>query len=400
MGKRGSLKKKLLLLLGSALVAAGLTELFLREVVILDGMLWKLDDKLLFRTWPGRRTLYWVGDENAGWVYTRINSAGLRGAELGAKDRPRLVVYGDSFIQGEYCNEEATFVVQLARALRENAAADVEVLNAGVTAYGPDQALLKFEQEADALQPDAVLLCFCSLNDFGDPVRNKLVWIGEQGELVPNRFVIDASIHEGYAKRIDRENSIALLRTARSQWKRFTRAEKDAPTGFVSKQRKSRLAEYEEFVLQRDDRVTSLFSDNYDADMATQIDSRSSKFKQALARAILERFRDRCRERGIPLYLLGIPAEIDVVPSAIEATELAAHPAYRPEALSQAVARIAAALEIPCLDLYPSFRDRASEALFNPGQDAHWSPHGQRVAAELAASFLLESPQIETLLAR
>jgi hypothetical protein len=400
MARRGSVRKKLLLLLGSTLAAALLTELFLREVVVLDGMLWQLDEKLLFRTWPGKRSLRWVDDTGAGWIYTRINSAGLRGPELGAKDRPRLAVYGDSFVQGEYCNESETFVVQLSNALRERASADVEVLNAGVTAYGPDQALLKFEREADALQPDAVLLCFCSLNDFGDPVRNKLFWIGEQGELVPNRFQIDASVHEGYEKRVDREHSSALLRTARFVWKSLTREEKGEPADFVAKQRKIRLAEYDEFVLQRDDRVTSLFSDNYDADMATEIDCPSSKFKQALARAILERFRDRCRERGIPLLVLVIPAEIDIEPSELEARSLAGHASYRPEALTETAVGIAGALEIPCLDLYPLFREHANQGLFNPGIDAHWSPRGQDVAADSAAGFLLEMPQLEPLLSR
>ena len=51
----------------------------------------------------------------------------------------------------------------------------VQVVNAGVAAYGPDQACLALEADlAAGLDPDLVVLCVFAGNDWGDLLRNKL----------------------------------------------------------------------------------------------------------------------------------------------------------------------------------------------------------------------------------
>ena len=76
----------------------------------------------------------------------RASSCG-RGEQL-------VAVYGDSLVLAENVPLRETFVVRLEEHLR---AADLPVrtLNAGVTGYGPDQSLLKFEREVRALRPAA-----------------------------------------------------------------------------------------------------------------------------------------------------------------------------------------------------------------------------------------------------
>lgn len=69
-----------------------------------------------------------------------------------APGAPRIFLIGDSFTYGLGVEDEATFAAQLAR--RTGA----HVINAGVNAYGLDQALLMWEEEGRALHPDVVVL--------------------------------------------------------------------------------------------------------------------------------------------------------------------------------------------------------------------------------------------------
>lgn len=103
-----------------------------------------------------------VLDEALGWRMTpmlardgvRHNSLGFRGsieyAERGTG--PRILTIGDSFTYGLGVRDEETFAAQLSQLTK------VEVINAGVNAYGVDQALLMWEQEGRRFKPDVVVL--------------------------------------------------------------------------------------------------------------------------------------------------------------------------------------------------------------------------------------------------
>jgi hypothetical protein len=97
----------------------------------------------------------------------RTNARGLRDdrdvpyARSGAF---RILVLGDSFTEGLQVDLDATFARRLERALRA-AGAPVEVLNAGVSAWGTDNALLWFRHEGRRYRPDLVLLAFNTGND-------------------------------------------------------------------------------------------------------------------------------------------------------------------------------------------------------------------------------------------
>src|SRR6185436_5789593 len=62
----------------------------------------------------------------------------------------------------------------------------VEVINAGVTAYGPDQACLRIEDEVARLDPDLVVLAVFADNDFGDLARDKIFRLDGDGRLREN----------------------------------------------------------------------------------------------------------------------------------------------------------------------------------------------------------------------
>jgi hypothetical protein len=135
----------------------------------------------------GTREVAWVYDARLGWRNrprfagydsisgpdqgaVHINSLGLRGGELAAKRGPRVAVFGDSFVFGTGVDEEHVFTTHLERLLRRRRG-DYDVINLGVNGFSTDQELLLFQEMADRLRPDVVILVMCD-NDFNGNLQD------------------------------------------------------------------------------------------------------------------------------------------------------------------------------------------------------------------------------------
>ncbi len=115
----------------------------------------------------------------SGWLRTReftsfvkFNAQGLRGPEV-AVPKPagtlRVLVLGDSVVEGAQVAQEATVAALLARELEAlETSGRIETVNAGVAGFGTAQQLLFLEREGAALQPDLVVLVFTIANDVAD----------------------------------------------------------------------------------------------------------------------------------------------------------------------------------------------------------------------------------------
>ncbi len=119
--------------------------------------------------WEPNRWVGWTHTPDArGWaqqclrgkiewrVYTRINGHGLRDRDIPYERQRkfRILVLGDSFTEGMQVEQDETFPKLLEQRLGNG----VEVLNAGVAAYGTDSELLFWEREGWKYRPDLVLL--------------------------------------------------------------------------------------------------------------------------------------------------------------------------------------------------------------------------------------------------
>jgi len=97
-----------------------------------------------------------------------VNSLGFRGPEL-ARTKPagvrRAVVLGDSVAFGDGLELEDTFPVRLQELLRADGLR-AEVANLGVGGYDVLDEVVSFERLGRDLEPDAVVLAFCT-NDAG-----------------------------------------------------------------------------------------------------------------------------------------------------------------------------------------------------------------------------------------
>jgi len=93
-----------------------------------------------------------------------INSLGMRDEEFPADKAVgtrRILHVGDSIAFGLGVDAQWRYSDYLDRALGD----DVEVINAAVPGWGTDQEVLHFEQVADRLRPDIVVLNFTMMND-------------------------------------------------------------------------------------------------------------------------------------------------------------------------------------------------------------------------------------------
>lgn len=111
----------------------------------------------------GRMTYHprlgWIprpGRASDGWTST-VDASGIRsnGRSMSTESRPVLAV-GDSFTFGDEVEDRETWAAYLEAILNKR------VLNAGVGAYGIDQAFLRAELLLDSYDPDVVILSFIS----------------------------------------------------------------------------------------------------------------------------------------------------------------------------------------------------------------------------------------------
>lgn len=171
--------RRIALLLGGLLLALGLAELLARTMApipaeeLLFGApdrspagLYRPDGTLFLSPTPGFRGAI-------GPVELRINGLGTRGPEPGPG--PHWLAVGDSFTMAVQVGEAEHFTTKLGAAL------GVELLNGGVDGYSTGQALLRYQQLAERVALDGVLLLFFLGNDLTDNQR----WPNIQATLDP-----------------------------------------------------------------------------------------------------------------------------------------------------------------------------------------------------------------------
>jgi lysophospholipase L1-like esterase len=359
----------------------------------------KLDDTCLYRLQPGASKVHRLHALDGGAVIeVQVNQDGYRGAPLlpdGAARR--VLVCGDSFVEADGAPLEQTFVERLEARLAEGLGAEVECINAGVNGYGPDQALLRLDADLDALAPDLVVLSIFAGNDFGDIIRNRLLALDDDGNLraCARQLSRDAQL------QIEGRSTLILPRLLRKGLER-------APAQLMSlfadddttKKAKWRVRwepllaqqyrDYDRSVVRDDPIVVNLLHDYYDLDVSLDPAGPSATYKRAAMSAVIARFAEVCRERGLELVVVVVPSPIDMSDDwgfRVRAREL--HPAYEPTAATDAVAAGARAASVPVVDLFGPFDELGGETVFHRFDD-HWNPTGQDLAAELVARLVVE----------
>ncbi|MFK7897281.1 MAG: GDSL-type esterase/lipase family protein [Myxococcota bacterium] len=357
---------------------------------------YEADAERLFKLSPNARSVTTRLAANGGEsIYHQINSDGFRGPELEEDPEIRVMVYGDSFIHGTYSIDENTFVGQLDQMLTKKLGREVEVVNAGVSSYGPDQILLRLDAELERYQPDLVLVAVFAGNDYGDLLRNKLFELDAAGKMVPNEWVLAEEVKARFA--MSRSESV-LKRAVRGIFVKgknpFVGMDetKDSDIALMDWWLAESKREFEETVLNRDDRVINTHVDHYSADLSLEPGSPSAEYKVRLMNAVLVGIHEKIRSRGIPDAMLFVPHPIDVVEeyACCGRVDRPRFPEYNRKNQVAPLEGLARARSIPFVSFFDPFQKKGAESLYFVGGDDHWNDAGQKFAAELVSDFVVE----------
>jgi hypothetical protein len=360
--------------------------------------IYELDPVVLHRPIPG--SSHWFvhhAVNGGGRILVEIDASGYRGGPLAPPGRKkRVAVFGDSYVMAEFSAVERTFCEQLERQLAAASGAEVEVVNAGVPGYGPDQSLLRMEGELAPLRPDLAVVCVYVGNDWGDLLRNKLFRLDSDGKLVRNTCVLGGKVRAEFAAG----EAPALVRLARRWWRSqeaLDAMQRSDPatrellaSRFVETSLADSRAEYEAYVVRRDDEVRDLLGDHYDVDVSIEPESAWARYKIALMEGVLGRIRDVAEQNGVRVLLVAIPSPLDACDHYEQGwVDPVRYPTYARARLSDELGRIAGRVGVGVVDLFPTFRARG-DAVYLRAPDGHWNDLGQELAAELVSKRIVD----------
>jgi len=358
---------------------------------------YQYDDRLIFKFIPNRDSVMKRTAINGGnTVSYRINSNGYRGPELLPMGKAiRIAVYGDSFIHAFYSSQKDTFVGQLGSFLTKRIGKEVEVVNAGVSSYGPDQELLKMADELPRLRPNLAILEIYAGNDYGDLMRDKMFRLGATGELEENHWIIDpaslASMKLSQRESILKRALRNVLGSIRPPPGRNGHPDKDDINN-IDFLLKEADREYRSYIVDGNNIVDNTMVDYYSADVSLTPKSESARYKVALMKMVMRKIRDVTQQNGIPLVFLLIPHAADVTDHYDSWNiDRKKFPDYNGRNQIAPLEETARALGVPFVSLYDTFRQHDANSLYFHVDDDHWNDAGQKLAAEVMAEYLISN---------
>ncbi|RME98169.1 MAG: SGNH/GDSL hydrolase family protein [Chloroflexi bacterium] len=129
--------------------------------------LYRLDPRLGWSLQPDGTTVITTKDSRA--IPIQINSLGLRDTEHSYEKPPgtyRLLMLGDSFTEALDVYLKESFPYRVEQCLNGKLSAPVEVINGGVSGYGPWEEYLFYQNEGAKYNPDVVVWVIYVGNDF------------------------------------------------------------------------------------------------------------------------------------------------------------------------------------------------------------------------------------------
>jgi hypothetical protein len=344
-------------------------------------------------------------DENGGDViHWQTNSDSFRGPDLASDPGYRIIVYGDSNIQARFSSYENSYVYKLGEYLKEGGIKDLEVINAGIVGFGPDQSLIRFEKEADIYKPDLVIFHIFPDNDFGDLIRNRLYELDEQGNLSRTKFAAipdECLTAETNHNLTDFLSSLLIVKATRKFLRLFERRDNRKESRITGKDTplKDKVAELEEWTEKEysvykksQPRKFSHCEDHYDIDIAMDPDKESSRVKLQLMGAVLRAASSFAKSKDIGFLVVIQPSVIDMTKhnAGLGYEYLQNYREYKSSNLTDAVKYLCVENNIPFVDLADVFLSNNPEDLFFKGPQAHWNDLGQDIAAQEAALYISE----------
>ena len=322
-----------------------------------------------------------------------INEVGLRAHRPieATRVRRRLLVLGDSFTFAREVRTERIFTQQLQDLLVEQGRGDIEVLNAGVPAYGTAQQLLLMRELSTKhrLKPELVLLVFFT-NDILDNLCLSYGNLATQptrpcfglqnGSLVlqhhPREEFNPADDTLVAAPAARGLRSVAVGRALAEEWIQ-TRPTLIRLLGYIG-------------IDATVPRMPGLLNGWYRDDVVTS--------GTKLTGALLRELQRDAAENGSELIVTMVPSPFQVYPETyipLLERSFAGNPMVsafvsdrlRPQRI---VAQICREASIPFLDLMPTFDRHSTSSLFIP-RDGHLTESGHTLVGQSLLEFVVEN---------
>jgi hypothetical protein len=297
-----------------------------------------------------------------GWIQTseftshvEINSRGLRDREVQIPKPPgtfRILLLGDSFVEGSQVALEATVASRLQEELRTAGSRSVEVVNAGNAGFGTAQELLFLENDGPQYDPNLVVQVFFVDNDLPD-----------NGYAVSVERKLDTSRRPFFVP--DGRGGLEL--------RPFAAPAPDALLPLKTSLRQLsllyNLAENLVFTREARDQENQQIGKNRPTYLIEPPEEWAEAW--AVSEHLIARTRDTARS---------------LVPSSQDRARR-----YDQEAPNRRLSEIARRTDVRWFDLLPTIRAAAAEtALYYP-EDGHWTVEGHAVGAGALAGYLRDS---------
>jgi lysophospholipase L1-like esterase len=227
---------------------------------------------------------FWHTSVDGRWRFT-TNNRGFRDEEDIDYDKPageiRVLALGDSHTQGYEVRQDFTFSAVAEQYLRRHGY-QARVINAGVSGFSTAEALVFLENEGIRYQPDVVVLGFYA-NDFQDNIKANFFKLDADQNLLVNKYQhipgvrIQNLLYSLPVFKWLGENSYFYAFGFNTVWTFFKTAltEKSADEVF-------------EYAVATPDDISS--------------------YQQALTSELIKRMHAFCRQHGIKLIIVDIPA--------------------------------------------------------------------------------------------
>ena len=306
-----------------------------------------------YRLKPGASTRFTTAEFSTD---IRINNAGVRGPDFGAKtaNERRVLVLGDSMVLSVQVAEQDTFCQRLEDRLNQHASpARYRVINGGVQGYGPVEMALSIERMLRELDPDLLVIGAYAANDATEAADSAARLDGP----APAPFAADEL--QRSTRRILRRSLV--LQVARQ---RVTQA----------------LDRLGRAPVPQRPLVAYLTDPPADVPFGLGVSARAFR-----------RIADAAAARGVRTAMVLIPARFQVDGddySRLAETVRASGGTLARDAGTERMAAAVAPLQLPTLDLLPILRASPDPVGLYFRQNAHFTPRGHEVIAAALEPFL------------
>ena len=319
-------------------------------------------------------------------TYVEISPLGLRDRRTTYEkpaDAFRILLLGDSYLEGVQVQQSEGVAERLELLLNERsgqqAGPRIEVINAGVAAYGTAQYLLLYESDVHRYQPDLVMMFHFVGNDVKNNSPALEIPGGDRKLAVKPYFELEPDGQLTLLPGPPVTPQPPLVRTLRHSW---TYNVFEGTT----------FALLDPAFIREDIEVVggarNYIRENYDLEP-----EREWAKAWRITEALIARLQTRTQEHGAPLVLVGVPdwraLDPDIWRQELFRNRRQQRPAS-PEAPTDRLGQIAGRHNLPYLDLLPVFRQTiaAGSGPLYYAVDGHWNAAGHAAAAAGLADAL------------